>query len=265
MSAHDYTLSITDAFSGALKLYMDRFIPFLRLSAIGAVPGLIFQVVAVLYPDEILGNLFLLWLVAMAVAFVSGAVMVYAVRGAYEGNERSLPELIGDGFKRYWPLTGAFSLVLLGNVIVGTLLSLASRGYETHASLMTGVIVLLLYLMALGGAVYVMVILAFFPFAILIEGDGVWGSFRKSSILTRGTFWIVLRGHVLYFSVILAVSLPIMIGLKMLDVHPVIIAAFVETILVVFFPFLVCYYFLIYLMLKNKGTSVAFDTYDRNK
>jgi hypothetical protein len=143
-------------------------------------------------------------------------------------------------------------------------LSLAVKGYAGHPSVMLGMIVLVLHLAALGAAAYLVTTLAVFPFALLIEGDGVWDSFRKSAALTRGSFWPVLRGHGLYLAVVLAVGLPFVIGLKMVEAHPVIIAAVVETIAIVFFPFMVGYYFYIYLSLKKREARAAIAVYDRN-
>jgi hypothetical protein len=175
-------------FREGLALYRQNLWPFLVLSAVYGTALTAANVVGLLFPTTITATFALL----------------IAARAA--GQPLSLGQAWRAVLRRLGPLVGSFLLYLLPSLLLGLAVAL----FFASAAAGAGLGLLLAYLVglpALAVALWLGVLWALAPQAVMLEGCGPAASLAASARWVRGSWWRVFWLHVLLLGVYLIVFL----------------------------------------------------------
>jgi len=261
-STQSKKVSLSDAISWSLKLYSDNFFPLLKLALLGAIPSVIYQLAVEVQPGAN-GGLWVLSLIAILTGLVFFTAMIRSIACIHGGRTSILTELVGEGFKRFWSFLGALILVGLAQILASLGIVFCSMVFE-HTTLVIIVLLTFAVLCALIMAlVYISTVSVFFPFALVLNDEGPVAALRRSFNIVHKSFWPVLGAIMLLFVIAAAVSLPIMIGLRMLGTHLAIMTATMAGIGIVLTPFMIAYMFRLFITLEQDATTVGISIYDK--
>ena len=110
---------------------------------------------------------------------------------------------------------------------------------------------------------YWITVFCFFPFAVILEDKGVWGSFQRSRDLVQGYRRKVAGAHLAVLLSVCAIVLPFILGMKLLWVPRIYQSIFTDAVGILTLPLLTAFYYQLYLYLRNsKETTSRIAVYD---
>ena len=171
--------------SEAFRVYRRRFWVFFFIVFLAQIPSLI----AELTPIPVLSVLFSL--AGLPLLFLAQGAIIFAVLRQYLGRDIS----VGDSYRM---AQGKFWNLLAGGIgFVGILLGCA---------------ILILIIVGIPLVFYVSVSLIFYPQAILVEGKAPLDALGRSRRLVRGSWWRVFGILIVFWIIILSISIPAIIA-----------------------------------------------------
>ncbi|MGQ9630379.1 MAG: DUF7847 domain-containing protein [bacterium] len=132
----------------------------------------------------------LLAALSLVIAIASSGALTKGIAEVYRGATTTLKEAYAFAISRFGRLLGA---TLLAGLIAGGLFFLiALVGILLNSLLKSHFFLYLFFIPAMAAAIWLLVRYVFYSEAIIIEGEGVGNSLRRSWELTQNSFWRVL-------------------------------------------------------------------------
>ncbi|MBF0485181.1 MAG: hypothetical protein HQL16_01575 [Candidatus Omnitrophica bacterium] len=256
-------VSLPDAVSWSIKLYASRFQLFLLLVVTASLPGIIFQVASLVNSDQLNTILVLLWLLSVGVSIVFTTALIIAIMNTAEQKtaQASFADFLSLSLRKFWFFLGAAILAVLPQAILFKIVDALSLRAE-HASLGLAFFILVFSLFAIVFAVYITIVFSMFPFVIIETHLAPVAALRKSFELIHGAFWGVTGALMLAFVILLAVALPFFVGFSLMGVPKPVMSVALNAVGMVLLPFLLGYYYRIYLALKERGNTISIAVYE---
>lgn len=204
----------------SLRHYFAHFSVFMSLSLCGSSLALIEIFMGFFWPDFVKSSSLMLLPASFSIHVLFLMALIEAVKCSFEGEDFMFGGVVLSAWRRIW------------------------RGL--CANVLYYLIIVLGLLLLIVPAFYWMTIFAFFLFTLVLEDLSPWAAFRRSKELVSGEFWKVFKSLSFILAVLLAVSLPFIVGSLLLWAPVLYKQVFIACFGVFVSPVVICFFYLLF-------------------